>query len=57
MNTVRHDSDSVIQVSIKDISACQGALELYDGVLRTLRPAVGVWHLRFYLNYSVANKI
>lgn len=30
MNTVSYDSDHVILVSIKDVSSCQGTLELYD---------------------------
>lgn len=36
INKVCNDSDYVIQVSVKDISACQGTLKLYDGVLQPL---------------------
>lgn len=33
INLVHNDSEPVIQVPIKEVSACQGILELYDGIL------------------------
>lgn len=33
INLVHNDSEPVIQVPIKEVSACQGILKLYDGIL------------------------
>lgn len=43
MNIVRNDSDPYIQVSSKDVSACHGTLELYDGALQPLWADLSVW--------------
>lgn len=52
INIVCNDSDPFTQISIKDVSVCQGALECYAAVLWPLWGAESLWCLSSCLNVT-----